>query len=91
MQAAGLQEGDILLRIAGDPLSSEQDFGEQFRARMANQPEGTTYPVVIRRGGQEMTLTASLRYVTAVTRRVVELENASEKAVRIRNGILRGP
>jgi predicted metalloprotease with PDZ domain len=90
MQAAGVREGDVLLRVAGDPLSDEEDFGVVFRRRMANQPEGTTYPVVISRGGQEVTLTATLRYLTVVTRRVVEMENASEKAVRIRNGILRG-
>ena len=90
MEAAGVQEGDVLLRVAGDPLSAEEDFGVTFRSRMADKPEGTTYQVLVKRNGQEMTLTASLKYVTQVNRRVVELENASEKAVRIRNGILRG-
>jgi predicted metalloprotease with PDZ domain len=90
MQAAGVREGDVLVRVAGDPLSAEEDFGVVFRARMDGKPEGTTYPVVVNRGGQEMTLTATLRYVSAVTRRVVELENAPEKAARIREGILRG-
>ena len=90
MQAAGVREGDVLISVAGDPLNSEEDFGATFRARMADKPEGTTYPVVVNRGGQEVTVTASLRYVEVVNRRVVELENASEKAVRIRNGILQG-
>ena len=90
MQEAGVREGDILIRIAGDPLTSEEDFGATFRASMAGKPEGTSYPVLVNRGGQEMTLTATLRYVDIVNRRVVEMENASEKAVRIRNGILAG-
>jgi predicted metalloprotease with PDZ domain len=90
MEAAGVQEGDILVSVAGDPLSNEEDFGVRFRARMENQPEGTSYPVVVSRGGRPVTLTASLRYVEVVNRRVVELENAPEKAVRIREGILRG-
>ena len=90
MQAAGVQEGDILISVAGDRLTSEEDFGATFRTRMAGKPEGTSYPVVVNRGGQEITLAATLRYVEVVSRRVVEMENAPEKAVRIRNGILQG-
>ena len=90
MQAAGVQEGDILVSVAGDPLTDEEDFGATFRSRMAGKPEGTSYPVIVNRGGQEMTLAATLRYVEVVSRRVVEMENAPEKAVRIRNGILQG-
>jgi predicted metalloprotease with PDZ domain len=90
MQAAGVQEGDILVRVAGDPLTAEEDFGATFRSRMAGKPEGTTYSVVVNRNGQEMSLTGSLRYVSQITRQVAELENAPEKAVRIRDGILRG-
>lgn len=90
MEAAGVHEGDILVSVAGDPLSDAEDFGVAFRRRMADKPEGTTYPVVVNRGGQEMTLTGSLRYVMVTSRRVVPLENAVEKAVRIREGILRG-
>jgi C-terminal processing protease CtpA/Prc len=90
MQAAGLQEGDIIIRVAGDSLTSAEDFGATFRARMANQPEGTSYPVVVHRAGRELTLTATLRYANVIRRQVVEMPDAPEKAVRIRNGILRG-
>jgi predicted metalloprotease with PDZ domain len=90
MQAAGVQEGDILVSVAGVDITADQEFGAVFRSRMANQPEGTSYPVVVRRGGQELTLAATLRYVTLVSREVVELEAAPAKAVRIREGILRG-
>jgi predicted metalloprotease with PDZ domain len=90
MAAAGVQEGDLMVSVAGDPLSDEEDFGVVFRRRMADQAEGTTYPVVVNRGGQKISLTANLRYVVVVNRRLAELENASEKAVRIRDGILTG-
>jgi predicted metalloprotease with PDZ domain len=90
MQAAGVQVGDILVSVAGGALPAGEDFGAIFRARMADKPEGTTYPVVVKRGGQELTLTATLRYMEMVNREVVEMENAPEKARRIREGILRG-
>ena len=90
MQEAGIQAGDMLVSIAGVPVTSAEDFGAQFRAKLANQPEGTSYNVVVNRGGQNVTLNGKLRYLPVVTHRVVPLENAPEKAVRIREGILRG-
>jgi predicted metalloprotease with PDZ domain len=90
MSAAGMLEGDILVSVAEIPVTDANTFGALFRQKMANQPEGTAYTVVVRRNGQEMTLNAKLRFVPNIVHTVVPMENASEKAVRIRNGLLTG-
>ncbi len=90
MSAAGMREGDILLSVADIPVTDANTFGALFREKMANQPAETPYTVGIRRDGQELTLNAKLRFVPNIVYSMMPLENASEKAVRIRNGLLRG-
>jgi predicted metalloprotease with PDZ domain len=90
MAAAGMQEGDILVRVADNPVTDANTFGDQFRQKMGGKPEGTPYTVVVRRGGQEMTLNAQLKFVPNIVYSVGASPDASEKALRIRNGILRG-
>jgi predicted metalloprotease with PDZ domain len=90
MEEAGMRVGDELLRIADAPVTNAEDFGAVFRQRMANQPEGTPYTIVVRRDGREVTLNGRLRYVPLVEYRVEPMADAGEKAVRIREGILRG-
>jgi len=53
-------------------------------------PPGGTIPVVIRRGTQQMTLNAKANFRTSEATRIVALRDASPKAVRIRDGILKG-
>jgi predicted metalloprotease with PDZ domain len=90
MAEAGMQAGDVLLRVADIPVTDANTFGALFRQKMATQPEGTAYTVVVRRGGQEVTLNAKLRFLPNIVYTVLPAADAPEKAVRIRNGILRG-
>jgi S1-C subfamily serine protease len=90
MEEAGLKVGDIVLRVADIPVSDPNAYGPAFRQKMAGQPEGTGYDVVVARDGQQLTLHAKLRFLPNVAYSVSEDPNASEKAVRIREGILKG-
>ena len=68
----------------------DQSFGEQFRRRYA-RAEGQTLPVRIRRDDRTMDLQITVRLRPRVEKRLMIDPAASPKAVRIRNGILRGP
>jgi predicted metalloprotease with PDZ domain len=86
--AGGVRAGDYLLAI-NDLAVDDQGFGPKFRAMFANAQEGQPLTLRVRRGEQTMTLSAALRLASGGLAIVVD-PNASAKAVRIRNGILRG-
>lgn len=87
-QAAGVQVGDYLVRIGDIPVS-DPDFGTRYRARYARN-DGQTVPLVIRREGQERTLTLPVKNKIRTEESITFDRNASPKAIRVRNGILRG-
>ena len=88
-ERAGVRVGDQLLRL-GDVVITEQDFSPAYRARYGTAAEGTPIDVVVRRGGQEVTLKGTVHFVIVTETRIAPDPNASPKAVRIRNGIVRG-
>jgi S1-C subfamily serine protease len=86
--AAGVKEGDYLLAVGDIPVTDEQ-FGEHFRAKFGNAADGSPISVQVRRAGATTTLNGKLRFAPGDF--VVDADaKASAKAVRIRNGILRG-
>ena len=87
-EAAGLRSGDYLIQV-GDIAVRDQTFGEQFRTRYARSA-GTSLPVKIRRDGQNMDLQIAVRLAERTEQRLIIDPSASPKAVRIRNGILKG-
>jgi predicted metalloprotease with PDZ domain len=87
-EAAGIREGDYLLQV-GDIAVRDPSFGEQFRSRYA-RAAGTNVPVKIRRDGQTMDLQIAIRLAERTEQRLTLDPAASPKAVRIRNGILKG-
>jgi predicted metalloprotease with PDZ domain len=86
--AGGLRVGDRIVSI-GDVAITDDDSFAAFRSRYAGS-QLTSVPLVVRRGGQTTTLQLPLRLVPRVQIRVSPIPGASEKAVRIRNGILKG-
>jgi S1-C subfamily serine protease len=88
-ETAGVKPGDLLLAVggigAGDPT-----WSEQFRAKYARAPQGSALPILVRRDGRGMTLSARLNFVPRVESRLAEDPRASAKARRVREGILRG-
>jgi S1-C subfamily serine protease len=85
---AGALAGDGLVSI-GDVMISNDDSFDAFRARYAGTTL-TTVPLVVRRGAETITLRLPVRLTARVRTRLLPVPNASEKAARIREGILRG-
>ncbi|GAC1412050.1 MAG: PDZ domain-containing protein [Gemmatimonadaceae bacterium] len=85
---AGALAGDRLVSI-GDVMISNDDSFDAFRARYAGTTLKTV-PLVVRRGAETITLQLPVRLTARVRTRVLPVKNASEKAARIRGGILRG-
>src|SRR3954465_3805243 len=86
--AAGGRLGDRIVSI-GDVAITNDDSFAGFRARYAGTAS-TTLPLVVRRAGQTITLQLPVRLVPSVNTIVTPIPNSPEKAVRIRNGIMRG-
>ncbi len=88
-EAAGVHLGDLLMSVGG--LSADDPaWSAKFRGKYSRAPEGLPIPIVVKRGGQDLTLSAKLRYAFRVESRVAEDRRASSKARRVREGILRG-
>jgi predicted metalloprotease with PDZ domain len=86
---AGVREGDILVR-AGEIVADGPEWANQFRARYAKDPEGTPVEFVVVRDGSELALPGQLGFAPRSSHQIDPIPDASEKAVRIRNGILTG-
>jgi predicted metalloprotease with PDZ domain len=87
-QEAGVRPGDRLLALGDVPLTNP-DFGAEFRSRYGNR-EGDPLPIRVLRGTDTLNLTGKVRLATQVELRLEVDPRATAKAVRIRNGILRG-
>jgi predicted metalloprotease with PDZ domain len=87
--AAAVKVGDLLLSVGGFS-ADDPAWSVKFRAKYGQSPEGSPLPIVVKRGAQEITLAAQLRYASRVNSRLVEDRRASAKARRVREGILRG-
>jgi predicted metalloprotease with PDZ domain len=87
--AAGVKVGDYLVSVGGLDVG-DPGFGSAFNAKYGAMPPGGTIPVAIRRGNQQMTLDARANFRTNEAKRIVAIANASPKAARIRDGILKG-
>lgn len=86
--AAGVKEGDYLLGLNGVSVD-DQGFASKFRATFADATEGAPITLRVRRGEQTLTLTAAIRFAEGEVAITAD-PAAPAKAVRIRNGILRG-
>ncbi|MGH7526628.1 MAG: hypothetical protein ACREMX_07975 [Gemmatimonadales bacterium] len=86
--AAGVKPGDQLLAL-GDIAIDNPDFGSAYRSRFGKS-EGDSLSIRVRRGTDTLTLHATVELAARVESRLEADPNASEKAARIRNGILKG-
>ena len=86
--AAGLRSGDRIVSIGDVNITNDDSFAA-FRARYAGTT-ATTLPVSVQRGTQTFTLQLPVRLLPRVQTVVTPIPGASEKALRIRNGIMKG-
>ena len=85
---AGVRPGDTMLRV-GDIDVRDVQFGARYRAAYVGVPAGTPLPIVVLRNGERLTLAAKVVYAPGAPR-IIEDPAAPARAVRLRNGILRG-
>jgi putative serine protease PepD len=55
-EAAGIQAGDVIVAVDGEPITSNEDLGPAI----AQHEPGDEIEVTIERGGDEQTLTAEV-------------------------------
>jgi predicted metalloprotease with PDZ domain len=87
-EAAGVHPGDVLLSLGDIPIN-DPNFGPKFRERFAKD-SGQTLPIQVKRNGQVVALSGKVQFVPRVQQRLALDPSAPAKAVRIRDGILKG-
>jgi predicted metalloprotease with PDZ domain len=87
-QEAGVQPGDRLLAL-GDLSVTDPNFGPAFRARFGKE-DAAPLSIKVRRGTDTLTLNGKVQLAARLVQRIESDPSASAKAVRIRNGILKG-
>jgi predicted metalloprotease with PDZ domain len=85
--AAGIQAGDRLVRF-GDAEAHGDSSLASFRRRYASATGSV--PVVISRGGQEMTVQLAIRTRTDIVAHLSVAPDAPAKAARVRHGLFTG-
>jgi predicted metalloprotease with PDZ domain len=86
--AAGIKAGDVIVSVNERP-PVEVFFAGGFRAMYGGKPAGTPIPIQLKRDGASLTIQVPLRFGAAAPR-IVEDSAAAPRALRLRNGILRG-
>ncbi|MEO7366705.1 MAG: PDZ domain-containing protein, partial [Gemmatimonadaceae bacterium] len=86
---AGVQLGDYLLTVGGLD-AADPTFSQKFNDKFGSTPPGGTIPIEIRRGTKRLMLNAPVRFNTSEGRRLIEMTNATPKALRVRDGLLNG-
>jgi predicted metalloprotease with PDZ domain len=85
---ADLRVGDVVLQVGDIPVAGEESFA-QFRTRYASR-EGESIPIRVRRGTEEVTLTATVQLGMITNDRVALDPAAGPKATRVRHGLFSG-
>ncbi|MDQ2669312.1 MAG: PDZ domain-containing protein [Gemmatimonadota bacterium] len=86
--AAGVMPGDLLRRV-GDIEVEDAAFGAEYRRLYSNQA-GEEIELVVRRGGEDVTLTGRIEVVPVANPRLVAEPGAGARALRVRQGLLTG-
>jgi predicted metalloprotease with PDZ domain len=84
---AGIQPGDIITAV--DRISTIDPAWQDWRKKFATQ-EGAPLSLTIKRDGKVMALSAPVRLATLIETRLEVDPAATEKARRVREGILKG-
>jgi len=86
---AGVKLGDYMLTVGGLD-ATDPAFSQKFNEKFGSTPPGETIPIEVRRGTQRLMLNAKVRFNTTEGRRLIEMTNATPKAIRVRDGLLNG-
>jgi S1-C subfamily serine protease len=83
---AGVEPGDVLVRIGDLKVSSDQDWGNDFRTRYRGKT-GQPLAIVVRRGGKELTLNGTVKERTSSRVSLTRAPNPTAKQARIWQGL----
>jgi S1-C subfamily serine protease len=86
--AAGIKQGDVIVSVNDKP-ATDVFFAGGFRAMYGTKPAGTPIPIVLKRDSATVNVQVPLRF-GAGQPALVEDPAASPRAVRLRNGLVRG-
>lgn len=86
---AGLRLDDVITAIGGRS-TLDPEFGDRWRAFWGKRP-GAPMSLEVRRGDASLMLTVTVEVTTLIDRHIAPDPAATERARRIRAGILRGP
>jgi predicted metalloprotease with PDZ domain len=89
-EAAGVKVGDAIVSVGDVRITDQNTSFAEFRQKYAAAKSGSPLPIVVRRNNQDVTLNGSLRLVPRVETKLIVDSAAGQKALRIREGILRG-
>jgi len=87
--AAGLERGDELVQVGEVRVATQQDWASAFRMRYRGKA-GEPLAIVVRRGGQTVTLNTTVRERTVTFYRLAPAESPTPKQERIWRGIAGG-
>ena len=88
-EAAGLESGDVLLKVGDIDTRPDQDWGGPFRDRYRGKA-GAPLAIAITREGKPMTLNTEVRERTAVSFTLAPAASPSAKQARIWHGLASG-
>ena len=88
-EAAGLEPGDVLLKVGEIETRPDQDWGVTFRERYRGK-EGAPLAISVTRGGQARTLSTQVRERTAVSFTLAPAASPSAKQAKIWRGLTTG-
>src|SRR5205809_4930914 len=88
-EAAGLEPGDVLLKVGEVETRPDQDWGVKFRDRYRGQA-GAPLAIGVTRGGRALSLSTQVRERTLVSFTVKPAPSPSAKQARIWRGLATG-
>jgi predicted metalloprotease with PDZ domain len=88
-EAAGLEPGDVLLKVGEVETRPDVDWAVQFRQRYRGQA-GAPLAIAVQRGGQPLTLTTQVRERTVVSFSLSQAAATTPKQAKIWRGLTTG-
>lgn len=86
---AGVQAGDLLLRVGDVAVGIDSDWGGEFRRRYQGRA-GQPLQIVVRRGGRVTTLSSQVRERTRTSHTIARATTLTPKQERVWRGITTG-
>lgn len=88
-EAAGVEPGDVLVRVGNIPVNTDHDWGAAYRTEYATKV-GQPLTITVRRGGRDVTLSTTVRERASMSYRIGRVQNPTPKQAKIWQGLVSG-